>query len=352
MPPLVTIGIPTRNRAHYLPAALESCLAQGWPALEILVSDNGSTDGTAAYLAERKDPRLVRLPPPSRPLTVTQNSNRVLQAARGEFFMWLSDDDALSPNYIARGMDCFESRPDLAGYFGAQVTIGPDWNGTPAASGSRDAARFHQKGEFALTYLAAGDAPGTAPLTPTAYSQLMRTAFARKAGGLCSFTHYADLALGLSLWAQGGVALDPQTQFYYRTHPGNSWANYEQRALFRDVDAFWEEMETGAAPALFARNLPPMTIAAIFTALERYKLMHDVPALRSVLDDEFDLWLVLSRYPRNSPALRAYVAAHLDAILAACRRKPEHALRLCAQMLARFPQEAAPLARAAQREGW
>jgi glycosyltransferase involved in cell wall biosynthesis len=71
--PMVTIGIPTYNRARgYLREALESALAQSYSNLEIVVSDNGSTDNTQSVVRSYANPRIrfFRQQPP-----VTPNDN-------------------------------------------------------------------------------------------------------------------------------------------------------------------------------------------------------------------------------------------------------------------------------------
>lgn len=99
--PLITVGIPTFNRAPSLAVALHSALAQSYPHLEVVVSDNGSTDATetTCRALTQAEPRLRYL---------RQNVNRgattnfqtVLEEARGEFFMWLGDDDWIESNYV------------------------------------------------------------------------------------------------------------------------------------------------------------------------------------------------------------------------------------------------------------
>jgi glycosyltransferase involved in cell wall biosynthesis len=79
----VTIAIPTLNRAGYLQLALESALHQSYNNVEVIVSNNASTDDTARYLSSVTHPRL-----------------RVLTAATGEYFLLLSDDDLLEPEAI------------------------------------------------------------------------------------------------------------------------------------------------------------------------------------------------------------------------------------------------------------
>jgi glycosyltransferase involved in cell wall biosynthesis len=97
--PKVTVAIPTLNRVGYLRLALESALAQTYPNIEVVVSNNASTDATAIYLASCTDPRLKVVHQTSR-LPMTNNWNACLTAATGEYFLLLSDDDLLEPNAI------------------------------------------------------------------------------------------------------------------------------------------------------------------------------------------------------------------------------------------------------------
>jgi hypothetical protein len=100
-PPLVTIGIPTYNRARELERAARSALDQDYPRLEVVVSDNASPDDTPATLARlAADPRL-RFERQERNLGHAPNFAHVFAMARGELFMWLSDDDWLDPGYVS-----------------------------------------------------------------------------------------------------------------------------------------------------------------------------------------------------------------------------------------------------------
>lgn len=98
--PLVTIGVPTYNRANkYLREALESALAQTYPNLEIVVSDNGSTDNTESVVHSYADPRIryYRQQPPVIP---NDNFNFCLRQANGVYFLMLHDDDKIDPDFI------------------------------------------------------------------------------------------------------------------------------------------------------------------------------------------------------------------------------------------------------------
>lgn len=106
----VTIAIPTFNRVGYLRTSVDSALAQTYPNLEIVISDNCSTDGTADYLATLDDPRIVVLRQP-RNLGMIGNWNECLRRATGEYFLLLSDDDLLEPQAIERLVSAIERAP-------------------------------------------------------------------------------------------------------------------------------------------------------------------------------------------------------------------------------------------------
>ncbi|MBS0662244.1 MAG: glycosyltransferase family 2 protein [Verrucomicrobia bacterium] len=96
--PLVSILIPCHNAAPWLRATLESALAQDWDHCEVIVVDDGSTDGSAA-LALEFVPRGVRVvAQPNQGASAARN--RALREARGDYFQFLDADDLLSPGKI------------------------------------------------------------------------------------------------------------------------------------------------------------------------------------------------------------------------------------------------------------
>ncbi len=108
--PKVTIAIPTRNRAEYLRLALESALAQTYQDVEIVVSDNRCTDGTAEYLATIVDPR-VRVLRQAVYLSMVENWNACVAAATGTYFLLLSDDDVLEARAVKAMVEAFAAEP-------------------------------------------------------------------------------------------------------------------------------------------------------------------------------------------------------------------------------------------------
>jgi glycosyltransferase involved in cell wall biosynthesis len=99
--PLVSIGIPTYNRSALLRQAIQSVLQQTCQDFEVIVSDDCSTDDTAAVVAGFGDARLryQRTPYNLRP---PRNWNECVRLARGEFFALLPDDDVYCPTFLER----------------------------------------------------------------------------------------------------------------------------------------------------------------------------------------------------------------------------------------------------------
>jgi glycosyltransferase involved in cell wall biosynthesis len=99
--PLVTIAIPTYNRAaSYLPDTIKSALDQTYPRIEVMVSDNASTDETPALLANITDPRL-RCSRHQANIGANRNFNYCLEQAAGDYFLLLHDDDLIDPDFVA-----------------------------------------------------------------------------------------------------------------------------------------------------------------------------------------------------------------------------------------------------------
>lgn len=101
--PLVSIGIPTFNRAASLRRSVLSVLKQDYSNIEILISDNASVDETpdvcqVLCLADNR----IKYMRQSHNMGACENFNQVLNDATGEFFMWLGDDDWLDPSYVSQ----------------------------------------------------------------------------------------------------------------------------------------------------------------------------------------------------------------------------------------------------------
>lgn len=109
-PPKVSIGMPVFNGEPFIREALDSLLAQTFTDFELIISDNGSTDGTEAICREYAacDAR-IRYVRQTGNCGVLFNFQFVLDAARGEYFMWMACDDIVSSNdYLAILVDAIK----------------------------------------------------------------------------------------------------------------------------------------------------------------------------------------------------------------------------------------------------
>src|SRR5947209_2458660 len=114
MTPRVTIIIPTVNRAHLLVRAIESALAQTCEELEVIVSDNGSTDATPEVVARyqgRSNLRTFRHPST---INAAKHGQFLIEQARGEFLVCLSDDDFLESEFVDQTLAIFDQHPSIS----------------------------------------------------------------------------------------------------------------------------------------------------------------------------------------------------------------------------------------------
>ncbi len=98
--PTFTVLIPTHNRAELVGRALRSVAAQTFNDYEVVIVDDGSTDSTAAFLETVRGPR-CRVLRNERSLGVSAARNRGIEAARGEWIVFLDDDDEMRPGALA-----------------------------------------------------------------------------------------------------------------------------------------------------------------------------------------------------------------------------------------------------------
>ncbi|MDQ3198596.1 MAG: glycosyltransferase [Verrucomicrobiota bacterium] len=114
--PLISICLPTRNRAGFLRESLASIADQITPEVEVVVSDDGSTDETPAVIESFSSrlPQLtvLRADPP---LRYDRNVLHAVAEARGKYCWLFGDDDRLEPGGLAAVLDTLRSQSDLTG---------------------------------------------------------------------------------------------------------------------------------------------------------------------------------------------------------------------------------------------
>lgn len=131
--PLVTVGIPTYNRSQGLERTLKCILDQSYQHLEIIVSDNCSTDTAVLPILEKyasQDHR-VRFYVQERNLSIVPNFQFLLNEAAGDYFMWAADDDSWENNFIEVCVNGMLANDDVALCMTDLKIVGPDGQAKP-----------------------------------------------------------------------------------------------------------------------------------------------------------------------------------------------------------------------------
>jgi len=117
--PFVSVGMPVFNGELFLRGAIDSMLAQSHTNLELIISDNASTDGTAAIAGEyaARDPR-VRYFRQARNIGAPRNWNFVATCARGKYMKWASANDYCDTRMLAACIEVLESDPQVVLCYG------------------------------------------------------------------------------------------------------------------------------------------------------------------------------------------------------------------------------------------
>jgi glycosyltransferase involved in cell wall biosynthesis len=127
--PLVSVILPTRDRADLLRRAIGSVLAQSYPRWELVVVDDGSEDDTPRFLASLTERRVRSLR--TEGVGVGAARNRGLEAAAGEIIVYLDDDNVMHPEWLRSVVWGFARSPHAEVVFGARVVDAPVLAGLP-----------------------------------------------------------------------------------------------------------------------------------------------------------------------------------------------------------------------------
>ena len=109
--PLVSVVVPTYNRRDVIAVALESVLSQDWPNLEIVVLDDGSTDGTAEHLCETYGERVRVVTQRNAGPSAARNAG--FRASSGAFLTSLDSDDLMLPGSVRARAQALMAHPDF-----------------------------------------------------------------------------------------------------------------------------------------------------------------------------------------------------------------------------------------------
>lgn len=209
--PLVSVAIVTYQHARFVEAAVRSVLDQDYERIEIVVSDDNSTDGTQAVLqrlaTEHPDRLTVVLNDGDR--SVARNVNRALAQCRGDFVCLFDGDDYLLPGKIAAQVRHMIANPTCHVCFHAAETFDSDTGapqgivGDPDENDRSTAADLVARGNFL-------------PLCST----MMRRSAMPAAGVPAELRYVADWVLLIETTRHGTFESIPGVYARYRQHPG------------------------------------------------------------------------------------------------------------------------------------
>jgi glycosyltransferase involved in cell wall biosynthesis len=226
--PLITIAVPTFNRAALLRGCVSSALAQTYGNFEVLVSDNASTDETSHVLSRFKDGRLRVLRQKTN-IGLLPNWNACLAGAKGDYVIFLSDDDRISPWLLQRCVEIIRREPQVP----IVVTLSNIYSGsigkTFAARSSRFLETGIQDGSAILTEFL------TDRITVALCGVMMRTALLRDRGGLpLDFPHTADVAAWAPLLLLGNAGFVNEACATFAYHNQSETARLGIEQILRD----------------------------------------------------------------------------------------------------------------------
>jgi glycosyltransferase involved in cell wall biosynthesis len=252
--PIVSAIIATYNAGHYLEEAIRSILAQTMPDLELLVIDDGSTDGTRALVAGFTDPRVRYVWQENAGQTSAKNHG--LRLARGNFIGFCDGDDFWYPNKLDLQLACFQKNPRLGVVYSPADKI--DEQGRPL--GAAIAEEFRGKVTDAL-FLRNFVPFGTA---------LVRRACVERTGG---FDPALKMGIDWDLWLRVSVDFEFEylttSTYAYRIWTGQMSHNWRGRysSAFAIMEKFLREH-----PRLISRRLRRRAFANTYSNRGRMRM--------------------------------------------------------------------------------
>jgi GT2 family glycosyltransferase len=204
--PLVSVVIANFNGRHHLERCVPALLATSGVAFEVIVADNGSSDGSVAWLAERwPQARVLAF---GRNLGFGEANRRAALAAHGSYVAFLNSDTVVEPGWLAALVETLEDAPEIAAACSVlRLLEHPDL--VNARGGGMSRLGYGLDHDYLLPYEGPPEVSGSPPvadvLFPTAAAMLMRRGEFFALGGFdrSFFMYHEDVDLGWRLWLAG-----------------------------------------------------------------------------------------------------------------------------------------------------
>lgn len=229
--PLVSIGIPVHNGARYLRETIESVLAQTYNNLEIIISDNASTDNTAIISQEcaASDDR-IRYDRSDILIGVTENYRRVMDLSNGDYFAWLASDDQYKPTFVETVINYMQANPSVVlcatdveniDDDGKPITYERGLRGLERLTPLYDVTAWERTRRLFFQVNVYEKIKVQYTMYGIYHARVLRTAGGTRPGykGKLLLTEFPFLA---KIAVQGAIAAVPQPLFVFRLH-ANNW---------------------------------------------------------------------------------------------------------------------------------
>lgn len=286
----VSVAILSWNGRHHLETCLDALAAQRDPGVEweILVFDNGSTDGTAAWMRERsgREPRVRLLESPVN-LGFCGGNNRLVAASDADAVALLNNDTRPEPEWLGSLVAALSSAPaDVAAVSGKIV----DWAGERLDFG-RGLMTFDGHA-FQLDFrkrLAAARVPkaGEELLFACGGNMLIRRSSFLEAGGFDEsyFAYLEDVDLGWRLWSGGErIVSAPDATVHHRSGATSDLLGLFNRGFLFERNAFLTAYKN-YEPGLWERILPAVMLT--LTSRTQALLLENNPGMETLRIDPY-----------------------------------------------------------------
>lgn len=227
--PTVSVGVPVYNGSRFLRECLDSLLAQTCRNIEIIISDNASTDDTPRIAAEyaRRDAR-VRFVRADSNRGSAWNHNNTVDLAVAPYFKWVGADDKFDPRFLEACVAALEGHPEAVMAFPRSIVI--DGDGTETARTEQHLPMDSPDPVVRFRCLQNG-----LPVTQNMFYGVMRTRAMRQARPLGAFLA-TDRCLLAELSLLGPFMEVPDFLMYRRIHSGNIRSRDVEQRLYKPLE--------------------------------------------------------------------------------------------------------------------
>jgi glycosyltransferase involved in cell wall biosynthesis len=274
--------MPCYNAVAHLPRSVGSVLAQSSQDWELIAVDDGSTDGTRAWLEVQPDTRIHVHAQLNSGVSAARNAG--LDRARGEYIAFLDADDTWEPDFVATMHAALSARPDaVLAYCGWQNLGVQGGRGQPFVPPD-----YETPGKEEALF--------TSCRWPI-HAALVRRDAVRAAGGFdTALKNAEDYALWLRVGTTAPIVLVPRVMAYYHFHSGAQASAHVARAAMQLLLAQLQFLQErpGFAAALGARRVRELTVGKLLAiGYERYwkRDLHNArPIFRAVMARGYGSW--------------------------------------------------------------